>query len=172
MIKPISIKNILKKDIKTICLTIGGFYAVFGVFALLMVKMQTMMISNFDPKPDESFTNTLNVLHEIWIVYMPLMILIGISYIVFGLSFQKIKSKKLQINLVLSILSLIWVIAYAISCIKYMNVFFAGMSNDFEMFKYIAYGFAGFGFVAVFTLFTVPQYIIGQRIKRQETENK
>ncbi len=95
MIKPISIKNIFKKDIKTICLSIGGFYAVFGVFALLMVKMQTMMISNFDPKPDESFTNTLNVLHEIWIVYMPLMILIGISYIVFGLSFQKIKSKKL-----------------------------------------------------------------------------
>ncbi len=172
MIKPISIKNIFKKDIKTICLSIGGFYAVFGVFALLMVKMQTMMISKFEPKPDENFTNTLNVLHEIWIIYMPLMILMGISYIVFGLSFQKIKTKKLQINLVLSVLSLIWVIAYAISCIKYMDVFFAGMTNDFEMFKYIAYGFAVFGFVAVFALFTVPQYLIGQRIKRQETENK
>lgn len=172
MIRPINIKNIFKKDIKTICLSIGGFYAVFGAFALLMIKIQTIMISNFDQQPDKSFSNTLNVLHKIWIVYMPFMILIGICYLIFGLLFQKIKTNKYQINLVLSLASLIWVIAYALSCIKYFDSFFVGFENDFAFFKYIAYGFAGFGFIAVFALFTVPQYIIGKRIKRQDIENE
>ena len=83
MIRPFSIKSLLKKDIKTICISLGGFYAVFGAFALLIVKMQTMMISNPSPQTDDSFTNTLKVLHEIWIIYMPFMILIGICYISF-----------------------------------------------------------------------------------------
>jgi hypothetical protein len=34
-----------------------------------------------------------------------------------------------------------------------------GCVNGFEAFKYIGYGFAGFGFIAVFALMTVPQYI-------------
>ena len=172
MIKPLSFKQLFKKDIKTICLSIGGFYAVFGAFALLMVKLQSMMLSNFESSPDESFNNTLNVLHEIWIVYMPLMILLGLGYLTFGFFFNKIKANKYQINALLSILCLIWVIAYSISCIRYLDVFFAGMANDLEAFKYIGYGFAGFGFIAVFALMTVPQYIIGKRIKKQEIENE
>lgn len=172
MIKPISLKQLFKKDIKTICLTIGGFYAVFGAFAILMVKLQTMMLSNFESSPDESFTNTLNVLHEIWIVYMPSLIILGLGYLAFGFLFNKIKTNKYQINLLLSILCLIWAIAYAISCIRYIDVFFSGMPNDFEAFKYIGYGFAGFGFIAVLALMTVPQYIIGRRIKMQEIENE
>ena len=129
------------------------------------------MISNPSPQTDDSFTNTLKVLHEIWIIYMPFMILIGICYILFGLFFQKIKSNKFQFNLLLSILSLIWVLAYAISCIKYIKLFTSSFENDLLSFKYITYCFAGFGLIAVTALFTVPQYIIGKRIKQQETEN-
>ena len=170
MIKPISLKQLFKKDIKTICFSIGGFYTVFGLFAIMMVKLQSIMISNFEPSPDESFTNTLNVLHEIWIIYMPLLSLLGIGYLVFGLFFNKINSNKYQINLILSLLCLAWVIAYSLSCIKYLDVFFAAMANDFEAFKNIGYGFAGFGFIAVFALMTVPQYIISKRINKQVTE--
>ena len=46
MKRPFNIKSLLKKDIKTICLSLGGFYAIFGAFALLIRKMQTMMISS------------------------------------------------------------------------------------------------------------------------------
>ena len=172
MIKPISLKQLFKKDIKTICLSIGGFYAVFGVFAILMVKMQTIVLSNFESSPDESFTNTFKVLHEIWMVYMPFLIILGLGYLALGFLYDKIKTNKYQINLLLRILCLIWVIVYAISCIRYMDFFFAGMANDFEGFKYIGYGFAGFGFVAVFALMTVPQYIIGKKIKTQEADNE
>jgi hypothetical protein len=139
---------------------------VFGVLALLIIKMQTMTISNFDSKADEIFLNTLNVLHNIWILYMPLMILLGIGYVIFGLLYHRIKVNRYQINLVLSILSLIWVIAYALSCLKYLDVLFAEMATDFAPFKYIGYVIAGFGFIAVLAVFTVPQYIIGKRIKK------
>lgn len=90
MIRPTNIKNIFKKDIKTIYLSLGGFYAVFGAFALLTNFMQTMMMPNIDAQPDVSFSNYLNVLHEIWIVFMPLLIILGLSYVVLGLLFQKI----------------------------------------------------------------------------------
>ncbi len=172
MIKQISLKQLFKKDIKTICLSFGGFYTVFGLFAIMMVKLQSIMISNFESSSDESFTNTLNLLHEIWIIFMPLLSLLGIGYLAFGFFFNKINANKYQINLILSLFCLAWGIAYSISCIKYLDVFFAGMASDFEAFKYIGYGFTGFGFIAVFAFMTVPQYIIGKRIKKQEVENE
>lgn len=166
MINP-RIKNLFKKDVKTICLSIGGIYAVFGVLALGMVKMQTMMLSNFDAEPDESFMNTMNVLHKLWIHYMPFLVLIGIGYVVFGLLYSKTRVNKFQVNLVLSIISVIWVFAYAFSCIKYLDILF----SDFEPFKYVSYVFAGFGFIAVIAALTVPQYIIGKRIRKEEVIN-
>jgi hypothetical protein len=172
MIKPISLKQLFKKDIKTICLSIGGFYAVFGAFAILMIKLQTIMLTNFESSPHESFTSTLKVLHEIWIVYMPLLTILGLGYLAFGFFFNKIKTNKYLINLLLSILCLIWFVAYAISSIRFMDVLFAGMANGFEAFKYILYVFAGIGFVAVFALMTIPQYTIGKKIKTHETENE
>ncbi len=168
----ISLKQLFKKDINTICLSIGVLYALFGVFAILMVKLQTLMLSKFDSPPNEQFTNTLKELHEIWLVYMPLLAILGFGYLAFGLLFNKIKKGKYQINLLLSILCLIWIIAYAVSCIRYVDGFFAVGANDFEAFKYIGYGFAGFGFVVAFALMTVPQYIIGKKIKQKETDNE
>ena len=171
MIKPLSFKNLFKKDIKTICLTIGGFYAIFGIFATIIIKMQTMMIPDLGDKSNEAFFNSMNVLHEIWSVYMPLLILLGLGYALFGYFLNKITDKKYQINLILSVLSLLWVIAYTVSSIKYIEIFVAGIENEFEPFKYISYVFAGLGFIAVFGLFTVPQFIIGKRIKKQQYEN-
>jgi surface polysaccharide O-acyltransferase-like enzyme len=167
MIKPFSFRDLFKKDVKTICLYIGGLYAAFGALALLMVKMQNMMFSDFVTNTDDSFQNAINILHNIWTVYMPFLILIGICYLVFGLLYHKIQADKYQINLVLSIISLIWVIAYSISCLKYVDEFFKSVITEFEAFKYVVYIFAGFGFLAVFAAFTVPQYKISRRIKEQ-----
>jgi hypothetical protein len=43
MIKSFSFRDLFKKDVKIICLSIGGFYAAFGALALLMVKMQNII---------------------------------------------------------------------------------------------------------------------------------
>ena len=167
MIISFSFRNLFKKDLKTICLSIGGFYAAFGAFALIIVKMQNLMLSSFETKPNESFQNTISILHNIWNIYMPLLILIGICYLLFGLFFHKIKADKYQINLGLSLISLIWVLAYSISCLKYIDTFFKSTSAGFEAFKYLQYIFIGIGFLAVLAVFTIPQYKIGKRIKEQ-----
>ncbi len=73
-----------------ICISIGAFYSVFSFFALVMMKLQDFMISSFDDSPDDSFTMYKTVLDEIWIIYTPLMILLGLSYISFGLLFKKL----------------------------------------------------------------------------------
>jgi hypothetical protein len=172
MIKSFSFRELFKKEVKIICLSIGGFYAAFGVLALLMVKMQNIMFSNFETKPDDSFQNTINILHKIWNGYMPFSILIGVCYLLLGLFYHKIKIDKYQINLVLSIISLIWVISYSISCVKYIDVFSKSAGSEFEGFKYIVYVIAGFGFLAVLAAFTVPQYKIGKKIKEQEGSDK
>ena len=168
MITSFRFKDLFKKEVKSICIALGGFYSAFGLLALLMIKMQKLMIGSFEPIPDDSFQNTMNLLHRIWGSYMPFLILIGICYLLFGLFYNKIKANKYQINLVLSIISLIWVIAYSISSIKYVDVFLKTGEKDFEFFKYIGYIFVAFGFLAVLIVFTVPQYKIGKKIKEKE----
>lgn len=168
MVNQFKPSKILKKEENKICISIGAFYSIFGFFALLMMKLQDLTISSFDDSPDDLFIKSKEALDEVWIIFMPLMILLGISYILFGILFKKIKSDKYMINLILSILSLIWVVAYGYSILFDSDSFFAIMG---EM-KILAYIFATFGFIVVLGLFTVPQYIIGKRIKKLETDNK
>lgn len=111
-----------------------------------------------------------NVLYGILKIHMPFMILIGISYIVFGLLFQKIRKNKFELNLLLSILSVIWVITYAVSSLKLINLFLSEL-DEVEFFKYIARGFAAFGFITMLASFTIPQYYIGRAIRKQGEAN-
>jgi hypothetical protein len=170
MIESKSLKQLFRKDVRTICLSIGGFYVVFGAFAILMVKIQTMMLINVEGSASQSFINSLKILHEIWMIYMPLLIVLGLGYLLFGLLFKRLQAIRYQANILLSIFCLIWAITYSISCSRYFDVFFAGMTTDFEALKYVAYGFAGFGLLAVFVLLTVPQFVISKRLKVQRID--
>lgn len=175
MIKKISFRELLKKDSTTICLSIGGFYTIMGIFALLIIKLQklqTISFSNFPTSPDASFMNLVNELHDIWTIYMPLMIVLGLGYLAFGFFFNKLKTNKYKINLLLSILCLIWGIAYCNACIEYLDIFLAVMPNNIAISKYIIYATAGIGCITVLAVMTVPQYIIGKRIKEQENEDE
>jgi hypothetical protein len=168
MISPFSFKQLLKKNLKTICLLLGSFYAVLGIFALAMIAIQSIVFANIELVPDEHFMELQNALYNVWIIFMPLLTILGCGYIAFGIFFNKIKTDKYKINLLLSILCLVWVIAYSISSIRFMELFFGGMPNDFLPARIVGYGFFGFGIVAVFAAMTVPQYIIGKRIKNQD----
>lgn len=163
MIRTMSIFDIFKKDIKTISLLFGGFYIFIGAFSLLMIKF---IMPNFAPTSEEIFSKTYEILGNIWIIYMPLLIIIGICYLVFGFLNHKIKTSRFQINLLLSILSLFWVVAYMISNLRYLDIFLSGF-RDSGMIG-VFYIFAGLGFIVVLALLTVPQYVIGKRIKKQD----
>jgi len=164
--------KIFKKEPKQICMTIGGIYAGFGTFAFFIMTMQKLMMSNIGTQPDESFTKLMTTLHDIWSIYMPLMILLGLIYVGFGLMFNKIKTNKFKINRFISFLSLGWVVSYTISSFEFIKLFSTTTQQDFEFFGYIIYVFAGLGFLVVFGMFTIPQYMIGKKIKNIETEER
>ena len=48
--------KIFKKEPKKICITLGGIYAGFGVFAIFMMTIQKLIMKNVSPPPDENFT--------------------------------------------------------------------------------------------------------------------
>jgi hypothetical protein len=162
-----NIFDIFKKDIKTISLSFGGFYIFIGGLALLMIEV---IMPNFAPTSEEIFLKSIDILSDIWIIYMPLLIIIGISYLAFGFFSHKIKTSRFQINLLLSLLSLFWVISYMISNLRYLETFLTGFS-DSGMIN-IAYIFAGIGFLTVLALLTIPQYVIAKKIRKQDKEMK
>jgi len=164
-------KTVLRNKTSAICIAIGGFYMVFGLLDLCMIIFQKMMISDIGQFPGMKFTNMLSLIHGIWIIYMPLMILLGIAYLIFGLLFHQISSHKFQINLVLSALSLIWVLAYVISCLPYMHLLISDFAFGQKWFGSLIYIITAFGFLVVFSLFTLPQFIIGMQIRKQNSVN-
>lgn len=163
--------KILKKDPKQICIRLGAIYSGFGAFSYFILTMQKSMLSNFNTETSDEFAKLMTTLHEIWGIYMPLLFLLGLGYMAFGLFFNKISINKFKINQVISLISLLLVIGYTISSFEFFKIFSTNAQQDFEFFKYISYVFAGFGFFAIFVLMTVPQYIIGKKIKQLEIEN-
>ena len=136
----------------------------FAVFGLGLTQIVGMMLSSFNTLPDKEFLNKIITVHEIWVAYLPALFFLGLGYIIFGLVFNKLKSNKFRINLILGAISLIWVAAYSITCVKSIDVVMAGFPDK----KYVLWGFAGFGFLCVFVLLTGPQCFIGWRIRKQE----
>lgn len=164
MKEAINFKTLSRKGGKQICLAIGGLYTVLGAFSFLIMRMQSTMLSIPEFAQDEFFSNIMITLHEIWATYMPFMILLGLGYLSFGFFFNKINRGKYLINLLLSILSVIWVITYIIGSVEYVEV----LATSFDGSKYVAYASGGFGAIMVFALMCVPQYIIGKRIKTEK----
>ncbi|MBC34643.1 MAG: hypothetical protein CL663_01170 [Bacteroidetes bacterium] len=171
MIRSFSLQELLKKDAKKICMTIGGFYTFFGIAALLMVRLQSNMMSTFEDPAHDSFNTMMSLMHESWNTHMPFLALLGIAYLAFGYFFNKIKMDKLKINLILGSLCLIWTISYPFSITQYIDLFANFGGEEFEAFKYISYVFGAFGFAVVLALMTVPQFFIGKKIKQREMMN-
>ncbi len=168
MLESVKIKKVFQKDVNKICISIGVFYAIIGLFSIGMIKLQELMTTTFKTSTDERFSLYQDTLNDIWYTYMPLMFVLGLLYLGFGLFYKKITTDKYLINLVLSIMSIAWVIGYTISSMNNADILFADLGED----KYLVYGFAGFGYIIVLAIFTIPQYIIGKRIKNIEIDKK
>jgi hypothetical protein len=151
---------------------LGGAYALFGLFVLAIVTMQSLMLSESMSDIDESLTNSLSAMHNILKTYMPLLILLGIGYLVFGLFYNRIKSKRYQINLLLSILFIAWIAGYNVSYILNIDEFLGGFTNNNEVLKSTTYGYLIFESIIALAIITVPQYILGRAIKQNNIEHQ
>jgi len=89
----------------------------FGVFALLTIYAGQKMINNFKATGDRisKMINYFAALQNVWLVYMPLMIIIGLIYVSSGLLLKKEKKEGISVGIFAAILNLIWFAGYAIS---------------------------------------------------------
>ncbi len=160
----------LNENPKQMCIGLGAGYAGFGIIALAMTEFQKLLLSRMDqPAPDKYFTDIMSNIHSVWELYMPLLILLGLLLIVFGLTFNRLKKHKYKISVFLGLLSLIWLTGYTVKSIEFIRLFNATTPFGTGHSGIITYIFAGAGLLFLFAMFTVPQYYIMKKIKSSET---
>ena len=84
------------------------------------------MINNFKATGDRisKMINYFAALQDVWLIYMPLMIIIGLIYVSSGLLLKKEKKEGISVGIFAAILNLLWFVGYAISLnINVMPVF-------------------------------------------------
>ncbi|MDZ7743239.1 MAG: hypothetical protein U5Q03_16265 [Bacteroidota bacterium] len=125
---------------------IGGGIAVFSLMCIIQVSI---MSADF-----------INSLKSVWIIYMPILALIGGLYFLFGLRFKKIKKNKLIIHIIISIASLIWLTLY----INALNKSDSIPNDSIETYFYFG------GIITGIVIMIIPQFIIGRKIYKIEVE--
>ncbi|MEP2773506.1 MAG: hypothetical protein ABJH05_15245 [Fulvivirga sp.] len=123
------------------------------------------------PKDEEfnAFNRTFEILHNIWTIYMPLLVIIGFSMVVFSYAFERLNAQRIAIQTGILVACTVWVIAYSVACIPYLKAF-QSMSPEQEVFNWITYIFAIFGFGAVFALLTIPNFKVLKKLKAENTD--
>lgn len=88
----------------------------FGVFALLMIFMGQKMIRNFESTDQiDKMRIYFAALQQVWLIYMPLMIIIGLIYVLSGVLLKEDKKGGISAGIFAGILNLLWFAGYAIS---------------------------------------------------------
>ncbi len=99
----------------------------FGTFALLMVLAQRILFSTMQPIPPDppgiAFMKTMDAIHGVWLVYMPLMIAGGLVFAVGGIGLVRGSEIARRIAQANAVLGYVWLIAYGVSCYRIMPLF-------------------------------------------------
>ncbi len=143
----------------------GGIYAGFGILAWFMVLLQKGLMPYMldEPDVDESFIRLMSTLHKTWGTYMPLLILLGLTYIIFGLLLNKMQHRSFGIFLIIVILTLGWLAGYLVRTLQYPDLF---MATDQGFSDPVALVFAGIGTLFMLAFFTVPQFVIVRKLRK------
>jgi len=150
ILKPIKFKTIIKSPINKIIIWLGGFIAFFSLMSLVQLTI-TASLDN-------------DSLSDVWLRYMPILALIGVAYLFFGLFFHKIKKQRLLIHIVISLLSIVWLILYTIS-LNASNPLPDPISEPFD-YKIESIFYYG-GIIVAFLFMISSQIFIGLKIKRE-----
>lgn len=134
----------------------GAAIAFFSIYSLLLLLIMRTSPSHMP-------------VGKVWLVFMPLLAIIGLAFLFFGVLIEKNKSKRMLIFLLISLSSIIWYILYAFFAGAVYNFPFMGntdvISTILKVLFYIM-------MVACSAVFIVPELIIWRNLKRIEGQNK
>jgi hypothetical protein len=160
--------EIFKKELHKAIMVIGALYSGFSLFALLIVFLQKTTMSGVSEVGDERFMNLMTQLHMLWITYMPLLFMLGLSYVLFGLFYYKIRFNRFLLNQIISVLFIAWALSYTYSSVDYLNAFTEVLPFQSDILSFAINALWGFGFIVVILFMSFPQYKIGKLIKAKD----
>lgn len=135
-------KNLNKKEtLRRIIIIIGSVVTLFSTISLMQVSMMNL--------------ESLNSIKEVWKQFMPLLAIIGISYLTFGVLFEKVGNNRLLVHILVSIASLLWFIFYVNALSSKISL--EGF-NEIIVYSYYV------GIVFGFLIMIIPQLLIGIKI--------
>ncbi len=160
--------GIFKKELHKAIMIIGALYSGFSLFALLIVFLQKSTISGMSEVIDEKFMTLMTQLHALWFMFMPLLFLLGLSYVLFGFFYHKIRFNRFLLNQIISVFFIAWALSYTYSSMDYLNTFTESLPFHNEILSFVINAMWGFGFIVVIFFMSFPQYKIGKLIKQKD----
>lgn len=135
----------MKNTLRIKIIIIGGLVS---FFSLMMLFQSIFIFEKFD-----------ELLKAVWELYMPILSIIGLFYLFFGIFFEKFRKFKLLVHILISIASIIWFIFYFIALEKTDQ--FSGLNPNENG---IASFFYYFGAIIGLLIIVIPQIWIGMKI--------
>jgi hypothetical protein len=151
------------KHIKVICIITGFSYAGVAAMGVLVVLLQMIMLASFNAQPTE--WGLIHEIHLLFLTYLPIILLLGFSYIMFGFNFKKLKAGIYKVHFALRVISILIPIAY---CVHILVIYYANHSDTHDVLvvpAIIQYIFNFIGILALIASFSIPQYFIHKKVK-------
>jgi hypothetical protein len=123
---PFLLREMKNKVVSVLTMVFGSLEAVFGFFSLLGIFMQRLMMratpSVSHPEVHRGsmeFWLRIEITHNIWLIFMPFLIALGILFVVSG--YQLYKNKKIGVPLIrgASISIVLWFILYCLISLSF-----------------------------------------------------
>jgi hypothetical protein len=94
--------------------------------------------------------------------------MLGLSYVLFGLFYYKIRFNRFLLNQIISVLFIAWALSYTYSSVDYLNAFTEVLPFQSDILSFAINALWGFGFIVVILFMSFPQYKIGKLIKAKD----
>jgi hypothetical protein len=161
----LNMEKIRLKEIKTICIVIGAFYAAYGLFSIGILSFQSFFANQIEPGAFEA--DVLDDLQHSFIhgfSFMPLLVMLGLGYILFGVFLHRLVEQHLKIYLILAILTLLWVATYLLGSYNIFMVNREAMLTGNEFMNIFMKTFKIGNFFIFLMIFIVPLIVMGNKL--------
>ena len=102
---------------------------------------------------------------DLWLINLPFVFILGLSFLIFGIKFLKIRNNKLLIHAILSSILLIWFIFFSVKTNMYQPqekliwCTFADIFSNIYSFKEV---------IGLYLAILIPQFFIGSNLYKGE----
>ena len=141
------------KAISIITIIYGGLGAIWSMIGLLVISVQKMVF-HFIPDQDLqdmpfNFHDYIGSIHQLYLIFMPLMMIIAIFYLISGIRLLNEDSHAINLTRLSAVLNILWYVGYAFSIFGLSQVFTSDFNISGEIIHRIMIVGIMFGFIFV-----------------------